>query len=103
DVDPVCLSTHTSFQNVRHLQGTADLTKVLFAPVRHHACATDDLELGNLGQLGQNVVLHSISEKVTSLIITEIRKRQNLDAGRRGGLNQVGFQNDYPNRRDQSG
>ena len=54
--------SHTSLQHVRNMKRLTDLTDVSRAAVCHHAGATDDLEVRDFGQLGQNIVLYAIGE-----------------------------------------
>ena len=61
---------HAAFQHVRYLKLITDLARVLFAAISHHAGAADDLEIGNLRQLGQQVVLDTIGKGGVFSVIT---------------------------------
>ena len=61
-VNPITAPARASLQHVRHAKRIADLAHISFATIFHHAGPTDHLEIGDLRQLGQNVVLHAIRE-----------------------------------------
>ena len=61
-VNPITAPACASFQHVRHAKRIADLTHISFAAIFHHAGPADDFQVGDLRQLGQNVVLHTIGE-----------------------------------------
>ena len=46
----------------------------------HHGSAADDFQVRDLCQVGQNLVLHAVSEIAVLLIATQIFKRQYRDA-----------------------
>src|SRR5438128_2100067 len=48
--------------------------------VLHHGGATDHLEVGDLGEVGQDLVLHAIGEESVLFILAQISERQNGDA-----------------------
>src|SRR5205085_8604106 len=50
------------------------------ALVLHHAGTADDLEVGDLGQIRQDFVLHSVGEKGVVWIAAQIVERQDSDA-----------------------
>ena len=51
-----------AFQNVRHAKLIADLADISFAAIFHDTGPADDFQIGDLRQLGQNVVLHAIGK-----------------------------------------
>src|SRR5439155_20030072 len=55
-------SADAALQNVRHPQIISDLTEISFAAVLHHAGPANHFEVGDLCQLGQDVVLHTIGK-----------------------------------------
>src|SRR6266568_3764339 len=55
-------SADAAFQNMRYSQIISNLTDISFATVLHHAGPADDFKIGDLRQLGQNVVLHTIGK-----------------------------------------
>ena len=78
-------SLHSSFDDVRDTEGLSDLTQVSLDPsfVLHDRRAADDLQVGDLGQIGEDFVLDAVREITVLLVITEILKRQNGNAFRR--------------------
>ena len=56
--------------------------RVLLAAILHHAGAADDLEIGNLRQLGQNVVLDTVGKGGVLFVVAQVFKRQHRDASR---------------------
>ena len=56
-------SAHAALQNMPYTEIISDLTEIPFAAVIHHAGLADHLEIGNLRQLGQNVVLNAVGKK----------------------------------------
>ena len=74
-VEPGTSLTHATLQHVRDLKRIANLASIVLTAILHHAGAADDLEIGNVCQLGQNVVLHTISKKRVLSIVAEVLKR----------------------------
>ena len=48
--------------------------------ILHHRSPADHFEVGNFGQIGENLVLHAISEVSVLFIITQIFEGQHGDA-----------------------
>ena len=65
---------------MRHAQLIADLAHISFAAIFHHAGPADDFQIGDLRQLGQNVVLHTIGKGRVFFLLAQIFKRQNGDS-----------------------
>ena len=61
-VNPITAPACASFQHVRYAKRIADLAHISFTAIFHHAGPADHFEIGDLRQLGQNVVLHTIGE-----------------------------------------
>ena len=55
-------SANAALQHMRYAQIISDLTQISFATIIHHTGPADDFQIGDLRQLGQNVVLHTIGE-----------------------------------------
>ena len=73
-------SCGASLQNVRHAKLITDLAHISFAAIFHDAGPADDFQVGDLRQLGQNVVLHAIDERRVFFLVAQIFKRQNGDS-----------------------
>jgi hypothetical protein len=56
---------HASFQDVSYTELLPDLAKITHYTtlVLHHACAADDLQIGDPCQMGEDFILHAISEE----------------------------------------
>src|SRR4030095_10522097 len=73
-------SADAAFQNMRYPQIISDLTEISFATLIHNTRPTDDFQVGDFGQLGQHVVLHTIHERAVFFLLAQIFKRQNGDS-----------------------
>ena len=81
DVHSVSDFLHTALEKMRHAQFLADLTQVLGRTlVFLGRGARDDLERGNLGKPGQDLVLDTVSEISIRSIVAEVLKRQDGNA-----------------------
>ena len=71
----------TSFNHMRNTQSVRDLAKVAFQPalVFHHARSADDFQVGDLGEIGEDFVLHTAGEECVFFVLAEIFKRQDGD------------------------
>src|SRR5438034_4824943 len=87
-------SADAAFQNMRYPQIISDLTEISFATVIHNTRPADDFQIGDLCQLGQNVVLHTIGEGGVPFLLTQIFERQNSDSGCYRMSNKFTFPND---------
>src|SRR6266498_5216801 len=65
-----------ALQNVRYPQLVTDLTEISFATVIHHAGPADDFEIGDLRQLGQNVVLNTVGKGWVLFLLAQVFKWQ---------------------------
>ena len=66
---------------MRYAQIITDLTHISFAAIFHHAGPADDFQIGDLRQLGQNVVLDTVDKGRRLLsVVAQIFKRQNGDS-----------------------
>ena len=50
------------------------------ALVLHHRTAADHFQIGDLCQIGENFVLHSVGEEFVLFFLAQILKRQDRDA-----------------------
>src|SRR6184192_2127252 len=73
-------SADAAFQDMRYSQIISNLTEISFAAIFHHAGPADDFQVADLRQLGQDVILHTISKRAVFLLLTQIFKRQNSDS-----------------------
>jgi len=58
----------------------ADLAHISFAAVIHHARSADHFEIGDLRQLGQDVVLHAVGKERVLFVVAQIFQRQHRNA-----------------------
>src|SRR5262249_7501737 len=80
----------------------SDLTEISFAAIIHDTRPTDDFQIGDLRQLGQDVVLHAIDKGGVLFLLAQIFERQNGDSGRYWTLAKLTFPNGPPSCRCQS-
>jgi hypothetical protein len=73
---------HASFENIAHPQLLPDLTEISIRAgnIIRDARARDDLEIGEFGERGQNVLLHPLGEKRILLVGAEIGEREHGNA-----------------------
>ena len=79
---PVSFPTHAAFQHVRDSQCLRDVAKIAHVNVAklHHGRTTNDLQVLDRGEAGEDVILNAISEKRVLLVGAEVLKGQNGDA-----------------------
>src|SRR5437899_1748694 len=65
---------------MRHLKRLADLANISFTAIFHRAGTADDFQVADLRQLGQDVILHTISKRAIFLLLAEVFKWQNGDS-----------------------
>ncbi len=65
---------------MRDSQLVPDLAYIPFAAIVHHAGPTDHFQIGDLRQLGQNVVLHTIGKERVLFLVAQVFKWQNGDS-----------------------
>ena len=72
---------HGTLENVSNAELPTDLAQIswLTAFILAHGGVADDPQLGNPGQIRQDLVLHAVSEVRVLFIVTQIFKRQNRD------------------------
>src|SRR5947207_9421297 len=87
-------SADAAFQNMRYTQIISDLTEISFAAIVHDTRPTDDFQIGDFGQLGQHVVLHTIHERAVFFLLAQIFKRENGDSVCNRMSNKFTFPND---------
>jgi hypothetical protein len=65
-----------------HTQLLSNLAQIARDPalVLHHGTAADYFQVGNLGQISQDFVLHSVGEILVLLFVAQIFKGQHSDA-----------------------
>src|SRR5438067_2052494 len=71
--------TDAALQNVRYSQIISNLTEISFAAIIHNTRPTDDFQVGDLRQLGQNCILDPIDECRAFLLLALIFKRLKRD------------------------
>ncbi len=72
---------HRSFQNVRHAQRLTDFAQIARARfVLPHRSAADDFQVGDLGQVREDIILDAVREILVLLIVAQIFERQDRDA-----------------------
>src|SRR4029077_14794687 len=83
---------HAAFEYMGYAKLLPNLPQVTrgAALVWQHAAAADHLQVRDPGQLGQDLILHTISEKGILLIGAQVRKREDSDAFLRNGRNRSG-------------
>src|SRR5437773_12473143 len=79
---------------MRYPKRIANLAHISFTAIFHHACPADDFEIGDLRQLGQDVVLHAIGERRVFFLVAQVFKRKNGDSSRYRMPAQFAFPND---------
>ena len=79
-MDPATVSPYATLQYMRNPEGITDLARVPLAPIFHHAGAADNLEVGNLRQLGQNVVLDTIGKRRVLFVFAQVFKWKHGDS-----------------------
>src|SRR5260370_9927442 len=74
-------SLHAPFEYVRDTELACDLAKVACCRilVLHHARATDNLEVGDLSEVGKNFVLDTVGEEGIGLFLALVFERQHAD------------------------
>jgi hypothetical protein len=67
---------------MRHTECFCDFADVALSAglVLHHRRAADDFEVGDLGKVGKNLILHTICEVSVLFIIAQVLERKNRDA-----------------------
>ena len=73
-------SADTAFQDMRYSQIISNLTEISFAAIFHHAGPADDFQVADFRQLGQDVILHTVSKSHVFFLLIQIFKRQNCDS-----------------------
>src|SRR5436190_21195684 len=73
-------SADAAFQDMRYSQIISNLTEISFAAIFHHAGPPNDVQVADLRQLGQDVILHTISKRAIFLLLAEVFKRKNGDS-----------------------
>jgi hypothetical protein len=72
----------TAFHHMRNTQSFCDLAKVALgtALVFHHARSADYFQVGNLGEITEDFVLHAAGEKCVFFVLAQIFKGEHRDA-----------------------
>src|SRR5437762_9942601 len=73
-------SADAAFQDMRYSQIISNLTEISFAAIFHHTAPADDFQVADFRQLGQDVILHTVSKGRVLFLIAQIFKRQNSDS-----------------------
>src|SRR5437762_1962345 len=73
---------HAALEHMRHSKLFADFAQIAFyaALIMHHARAADHLQVGDLRQVSEYFVLHTIGEIGVLLLVAEVFERQYRDA-----------------------
>jgi len=63
---------------MRNTQSVCDVAKVAFqaALVLHHARSADHFQVGDLGEIGQDFIMHAGGEKCVFFVLAQIFKGQ---------------------------
>jgi hypothetical protein len=79
---PVGRALDAAFHDMRDSELLSDLAQVALRSrlVLHYRRATDHPQVGDLRQIAQNLILHTIGEKLVVGIAAEVFKRQHGDA-----------------------
>src|SRR5262249_18592297 len=74
---------------MRHSQFLSNLAEISrnTTLVLHHARTTDHLQISDFRQIGENFILHTVSEKGVLFFVTQIVEWENGDTFLRGGGN----------------
>ena len=81
DANVIAHSADAAFQKVSHAQLAPDFRKVTFRiSITHDRAAADHLQVGNLGERGQNIILNAVREITVLFVVAKIIKRENGDA-----------------------
>ena len=73
---------HAALQHMRDAELLRDLAQIARALVAklHDARAADHFQIGDLRQIGEDLVLHAVSEEGVGLVLAQVLKRKNCDA-----------------------
>ena len=82
EVKPGAGFAHATFQYVRYTKGLAYLARISLSPILHDTSATDDLESGDVRQLGQKIVLDAVGKGGVLSVVAQVLKRRHSDASR---------------------
>ena len=82
DAHAICRALDATFQDVRDTERTRDFAQVTCRsiPVLHHACSADHFEVGDLGQAGEDFVLHTLGKIGVRFFLAQIIEGQDGDA-----------------------
>src|SRR6267143_2413415 len=72
---------HAAFEHMRNAEFLGDLAQVATYGilVLHHACTTNYFQVGDLGEIGENFILHAVCEVSVLFLIAKILKGKNGD------------------------
>jgi hypothetical protein len=72
---------HAALDHMRHAQLLSNLSQIALRSclVLHHRSPADHAQVGNLGQMAQNLILHAIREERVFRIAAQILERKNRD------------------------
>src|SRR5204863_9280605 len=65
-------SSYAAFQDMRYSQIISNLTEISFAAIFHHTAPADDFQVADFRQLGQDVILHTISKGCLFFLLAQI-------------------------------
>ena len=67
-MDPARFPAHASLKYVGYIQRAADFPCIVHAAISRYAVVADDLQIGNLRQLGRNTVVNAVRKKCVCFI-----------------------------------
>ena len=72
----IASTLNTSFHHMRDVKFISDLAQVTFSvgPILHDRSATDDFQVRDPGQVGQDFILHAVGKKCVIGIATSVFK-----------------------------
>ena len=78
DTKTIAGALHRTFHDVSDAELPPNFAQIAFGPglVLAHACVADDFQVGDLRQIGKDLVLDSVSEVSVVLVFTQALERQ---------------------------
>src|ERR1051325_10171818 len=94
-MDPAGFSAHTGLKYVGDIQCAPDLPKIVRSTILRYAVVADDLQIGDLRELGRNTVINATGKKCVCSIRRQTFKRQDRDSASRCGARRFALPNHY--------
>ena len=78
DAQPLAVALHAALDHVGHSQQAGDLAQVARCAglVLHHRGAADDLQVGDLGQVGEHLILHAVRQERAAFVCAQVLEGQ---------------------------